>query len=164
MRVIAIDPGYDRIGVAVIEKGDDGKEKILHSSCIFTNKKQDIPERIFFATEEIHSLIQKFQANAFAIEKLFFAKNTKTALAVAEARGAFIFQAKKNNLPIFEFTPNQIKSAITGNGNATKKDLLFFINKIIHLDEKKQYIDDEIDAIAIGVTYFAYVKNNHYYE
>ncbi len=156
MKVIAVDPGYDRIGIAIIEK-ENKKDKIIFSECFITNKNDSINNRIFSLGCRINNLIKKYKPNYLAIEGLFFSKNTKTALSVAEARGVIIFQANKNNIPIFEYTPNQVKVAVTGYGNANKKDILFMIKKLINIDNKKR-IDDELDAIAIGLTFLASYK------
>jgi crossover junction endodeoxyribonuclease RuvC len=158
MRVIAIDPGYDRIGIAIIEKKKNGDEKVLFSECFLTNKKEDVNNRIYSLGLRINELIKKYKPSFLAIESLFFSKNTKTALFVAEARGVIIFNGLKNNLLIYEYTPNQIKIAVTGNGAAHKKDILFMIPKIINIDVKNM-IDDELDAIAIGLTFLASWRN-----
>ena len=155
VRVIAIDPGYDRVGIAVLEKNN--KETIVFSECFITQKEDHHNKRIFEIGERIYFLIQKYQVDVLAIEALFFSKNTKTAMLVAEARGVIIFQAYRNNIPVFEYTPNQIKLAVTGYGNATKKDIFFMIPKLIYLDKRKR-IDDELDAIALGLTFLASYK------
>ncbi len=153
MRVIAVDPGYDRVGIAVLEKDENG-EHLLFSECFTTDREKDLGERIFSATERIRTLIEEYKPSYFLIEKLFFSKNTKTALAVSEARGSFIYLAHLLNVPVYEFTPNQIKLALTGNGSATKEEMISFIPKILALPEKN-YLDDEIDAIAIALTFYS---------
>ena len=153
MRVISIDPGYDRIGIALLER-KEGKEYIIHSECFIPEKRDILSQRIFLAAERIRFLIETYQPSFFVIEKLFFSKNTKTALAVSEARGSFIYIAHKFNIPVYEFTPNQIKLALTGNGNASKEDMNIFLPRLITL-EGKNYIDDEIDAIAIALTFYS---------
>lgn len=157
MKVIAIDPGYDRIGIAILEKKNKDSN-IIFSECFITDRKDTINNRIFSLGSRVEYLINKYKPNFLSIEGLFFSKNTKTALSVAEARGVIIFQAVSNNIPVFEYTPNQIKVAVTGYGNANKKDILFMVNKLINIDNKKR-IDDELDAIAIGLTFFASYKN-----
>ncbi len=155
MRIIAIDPGYDRIGVAILEKGES--ENLIFSECIFTDRTRSVGERIFSAVERVGELIREYEVEVFVIEELFFAKNTKTALTVAEARGALIYRALKEGLPVYQLTPNQVKLAITGNGNASKRDLFFFLKRAFPLPDK-QFIDDEIDAIAIGISFFSYER------
>lgn len=153
MKVIAIDPGYDRIGIAVLEKKDN-REFVVFSECFVTDRKDDINQRIFTIGKRVATLINEYQVQYFAIESLFFSKNTKTALQVSELRGVVIFQAKNNNIPVYEYTPNQIKLAVTGYGSASKKDILFMVSRLVDLSDKKR-IDDELDAIAVGLTFLA---------
>ena len=164
MRVIAIDPGYDRIGIAILDKKED-KYIVVHSEFFITDRKETISQRIFSGTERIGEIITIYKPNFFVIEKLFFSKNTKTALSVSEARGSFIFQAMSHNIPVYEYTPNQIKLAVTGNGNATKSDILFFLDKILDVPKRdEKYIDDEIDAIAIALTFMVSNRIEKIYE
>lgn len=160
MRVIAIDPGYDRCGIAVIEKNNNGKESIIFSECFQTNKKETLPERIFSVGKRIESHITTYQPDCMAIEGLFFSKNTKTALQVSETRGVVIFQGMNAGLPLYEYTPNQIKVAVTGYGSAKKQDVHRLVEKLVTL-ESKEYIDDEVDAIAVGLTFFASHRLHH---
>jgi crossover junction endodeoxyribonuclease RuvC len=153
MRVIAIDPGYDRCGIAIIE-GPSGSEQVVFSECYQTEKKDSLNERIYSIGERVHKLIEQYQPDAMAVEDLFFAKNTKTALDVSQARGVIIFQGKRDKLKIYEYTPNQIKVAVTGYGSAKKNDIHFLVEKLVKLEDRK-YIDDEIDAIAVGITCLA---------
>ncbi len=153
MSVIAIDPGYDRIGIAILDK-EQGKEKVLFSECFTTDKKKSLSERIFSVTERVRELVALYHPESFAIESLFFSKNTKTALAVAEARGAMINTALSLGLGFYEFMPNEIKLAVTGYGKATKKDIFFMVERLVELSDRKR-IDDELDAIAVGLCYYA---------
>ena len=154
MKVIAIDPGYDRIGIAIMEKQVGGKETVLYSECFITNKADDLNKRIYNVGARVNILIREYNPQYLSIESLFFSKNTKTALSVSEARGVIIYQAFLNNIPVYEYTPNQIKLAVTGYGSATKKDVLFMVSRLVNLKEGKK-IDDEIDAIAIGLTFLS---------
>ncbi len=154
MRIISIDPGYDRVGVAIIEKNSSEKEKLIESICVTTDKKQTLSERIFFIGQNISDLITKHSPGAMALEKLYFTNNQKTAMGVSEARGVIIYEASRNGLPIFEYTPIQIKVAVTGYGKATKNNVQSMVEKLISLPEKKR-LDDEVDAIAVGLTCFA---------
>ncbi len=159
MTVIAIDPGYDRIGVAILEQDFIKKpsEQVIFSTCITTNPRQNFYERMCFVQNELLKIITRFQPNHLAIEELYFSKNTKTALRVAEAKGIIISVALNQNIPITEIHPNHIKIAITGYGNATKSDILFMLPKLINIEQTKK-LDDELDAIAIGITFFAQIK------
>jgi crossover junction endodeoxyribonuclease RuvC len=154
MRVIAVDPGYDRLGVAVLEF-QNGKESIVHSSCIETKKSDALSERIFVAGEEFSQLLKKFEPNALAIETIFFNNNQKTVIGVAGIRGMLIYLAKQANCSVYEFNPQEIKVAITGYGKSDKKAVIDMVKRLVPLAPTKA-LDDEYDAIAIGVTCLAH--------
>jgi len=151
MKIIALDPGYDRCGLAVITRTETGKETLLASTCITTNKNDLFEERLLVIAKEFRVWLLQHKPNVCVLENLFFATNQKTAMHVAEARGALIFVATELGIPIREFTPKQVKIAITGDGSATKKQMILMIPKLIHVPTKIQY-DDEYDAIAVGLT------------
>lgn len=157
MKIIAIDPGYDRVGVAIIEKPRQGKEILEYSMCIETSSKDSISGRIHTIGTEVAQTIKKWKPEALAIEKLYFSKNQTTAMGVSEARGVIMYEGARANLPIFEYTPNEIKVAVTGYGSATKENVHTMVQKLIVLPEKKR-LDDEIDAIAIGLCCLAREK------
>lgn len=155
MKIIGIDPGYERVGIAVLEKNKgDRKETLLYSTCFKTSAKLSLPERIFLIGTEVQSVIKKYKPEKLAIEKLYFENNAKTAMGVSEARGVIIFAGKSVGLEILEFTPLQIKNAVTGYGKADKKQVHTMVSKLISLP-KTVTQDDEIDAIAVGITGFA---------
>jgi len=156
MKVLAIDPGYGRCGMAIIEK-TNGKEILLHSTCVETSSKTPFPARLAHVTGECESLIKKFKPDAVAIEKLYFAKNQKTAMNVAEVRGSLIGTAARFGVPVFEYTPAQIKSAAAGWGGADKRAVAQMLRLLVKI-EKKIELDDEYDAIAVGVTHLAHVR------
>mgnify|MGYP001794618524 FL=1 len=153
MKVLAVDPGYDRLGLAVIDKKNN-TEELLYSECYQTHSSDEFYTRIKQIGVQVRELITEYQPDAMAIEELFFAKNTKTALKVSESRGVVIFQALDADIPIYEYTPNQIKVTVTGYGKATKNDIHSMVRRLINLGDSKK-IDDEIDAIATGLTFFA---------
>ena len=157
MKIIAIDPGYNRVGVAVLEKTTTLKEQICFSNCFETDKNINFSTRLNFIGEYIYKCIDEYKPEVLVIENLFFAKNSKTALKVSEARGVIIFQATRFNIPIYEYTPNQIKLAVAGYGNANKLSIHNMVKRLVVLEDKKMN-DDEIDAIAIGLTFFATQK------
>lgn len=158
MKIIAVDPGYERLGAAILEKVSDQKENLLFSDCIQTDKKTPHADRLFQIKSELEKIIEKHKPTHLAIEQLFFSKNTKTALLVAEARGAILATAKSAGLEIAEFTPNTVKVAVTGYGQSDKKTIINFLPKLIKIDKKIKF-DDEFDAIAIGLTFFATRSN-----
>lgn len=162
MRILAVDPGYEKMGVAVLEK-IAGKEVLLFSECFKTSSKTPHSERLRQLGGEINRVIDKFKPEVLAIEKLFFTTNQKTALMVAEARGVIVYEAATAGLSVTEFTPLQAKVAVTGYGRGTKEQMKFMVEKLITVG-KKITEDDEYDAIALGLTYFAtkrvYENNN----
>ena len=158
MKIIGIDPGYERVGIAVLEKNKtDRKENVLYSNCFKTNAKLSLDERIFLIGKEIEKVIKEFSPEVMAIEKLFFENNAKTAMGVSEARGAIVFVAQDSGLAVLQYTPLQIKSAVTGYGKATKDAVHTMINKLVDLPKSVKQ-DDEIDAIAVAITAFAHER------
>ena len=161
MRVLAIDPGYGRIGFAILLK-EDGQTTLLFSECFETAKDLVFEERLAQIGNRVREIAVVYTPDCVAIERLFFSKNKKTALKTAEARGVCIYAAKDQGLLVTEYTPNQIKNAITGNSNAAKNDIVRMVPRLIALDDRKRH-DDEYDAIAIGITHLvsALLLTNH---
>ena len=151
---MGIDPGYERLGVAIIEK-DKGKEKLLFSNCFRTSAKKEMADRILEIGNYLEKLIDEWRPETLAIEKLFFTTNQKTAMNVAETKGAITYIAKNAGLTFREFTPLQIKIAITGYGKADKNQVASMVRNLIDLSGKTKIIDDEYDAIAVALTCIA---------
>ncbi len=158
LRVIAVDPGFDRVGVAVIE-GNSSKQKILFSVCIVTNKKESHAERIKQIGSEVRKIIKKWSPEHLSIEKLFFNQNTTSAIRVAEARGVVIYEASLNKIETFEYSPQEIKIATTGYGKASKKEVEGMVLKLLNLKKAPKF-DDETDALGIGITHLASYSYN----
>ncbi len=156
MRVLAIDPGYDRVGVAVIEK-EGGKEILIHSECILTDKNTDLSKRLFVVGTAIEHLLKTFSPEALAIETLFFNKNQKTAIGVAQARGMIIFLAQKAGCTVYEYGPQEIKVAVTGYGKSDKTAVIDMVKRLVS-GVPEGVLDDEYDAIAVGVTCLAHYR------
>jgi len=156
MRVIAIDPGYGRCGVAIVEK-NDGKEQWIYSDCIETKAADGFVERLAQVVAECEQLIQKHKPDALAMERLFFNSNQKTVMQVAEVRGAILNAAAVAGIPSFEYTPGQVKSATTGYGKADKKQVTSMLHMLLKIDKTIRH-DDEYDAIAIGITHLAHAR------
>lgn len=157
--VLGIDPGYDRIGIAVIKK--DSKESLLYSDCLITNKKDDFYKRLHNIGKKISEIIEKYSPDAMAIESLYITKNQKTAMRVSEARGVIAYEATKKSIPIYEYTPLEIKIAITGHGSSDKSQITKMIPLLVKLDQNKSWNkskDDEFDAIATALTCLACEK------
>jgi len=152
--VIAIDPGYDRVGIAIMEKNE-----LLHSEC-FIPPKNDLEIRLRDVYQHVTALIKKYQPGVLALETLFFSKNQKTAIAVAEARGVLMLAAAENSIPLSEYSPQAVKIAVTGSGNAAKDGVIKMVEKLLKMPVKKRY-DDEYDAIALALAHQASAKFFH---
>lgn len=157
MKLIAIDPGYGRCGVAVLE-GDNQKADLIFSTCIETNQKHDFSVRLKIIADNIIKIIREYNPELFVIETLFFSNNQKTALQVAEVRGMLIYIAINEGIAIKEIHPNSAKIALTGFGKATKDQMMFMVDKLIKISEKNR-LDDEFDAIALGLVGLAESRN-----
>jgi crossover junction endodeoxyribonuclease RuvC len=157
IRILGIDPGFDRLGVCILEKDAD-KETLLYSACLNTSRKDSFEARLGYLGEELRSLLTTYAPHELAIEKLFFTKNQTTAMQVAEARGMILYLCHTHNLSIHEYSPPQIKVAVTGYGNASKSDISSMVPKILGKALGKELLDDELDAIAIALTHSAHRK------
>lgn len=158
MRILAIDPGFERIGIAILDKTLKPKHTLVYSACFKTSALIPFHSRLTLIGNEVERIIKKYKPEALAIEKLYFTTNQKTVMGVSEARGVIIYSASRNNLLIFEYTPPQIKVAVTGYGKSTKDGVMSMVPKLINM-ETKTNSDDELDAIAIGITCLACEKD-----
>lgn len=154
MRVISVDPGYDRLGVAVLEYTENA-ERLIHSECIETDKSASLPERLFTIGKRFEALVVKHQPDTLAIETIFFNQNQKTAIGVAQARGILIYLAQVHNCTVYEFGPQEIKVAVTGYGKSDKRAVFDMVTRLIP-DTPPNALDDEYDAIAVGITCLAH--------
>jgi crossover junction endodeoxyribonuclease RuvC len=154
MRVLGIDPGYDRLGIAIVERVE-GVETLVHSACIETDKTQELSDRLFFLGEELEQILTTYTPDVVGVETIFFNKNQKTAIGVAQARGIILFLAKKHGCIVREFGPQEIKVAVTGYGKSDKHAVISMTKRLLkNVPEGK--LDDEYDAIAVGVTCLAH--------
>lgn len=158
MRILAIDPGYDRLGIAIVE-GDASRPILLWSTCI-EPRQGNQEERLAEVSRAIQEAISVYTPDALGIETLFFGINKKTALGVAQARGAILAAAGLATLPIIECSPQQVKLAVTGYGGADKHAVAAMLPKLLAFPAKNR-LDDELDAIAIGVTALAFGIREH---
>lgn len=143
---IAVDPGYDRVGIAVF-----GGTELIHSEC-FVPPKDEFPKRLSAVYHRVLALIQEHAPESLAIETLFFTKNQKTAIKVAEARGIIELAAAEYGIPVIEYSPQSVKIAVTGSGNAEKSAVMRMVEKLVKLPKEKRF-DDEYDAIALGIAH-----------
>lgn len=152
MKILGIDPGFDRLGIAVVE-GDPSRPTVVWSDCVLPAKGAP-SERLAAVSAAVSSAIHEYLPDALGIETLFFSTNVKTALGVAEARGAVLAAAGLAGVPVIECTPQQVKLAVTGYGNADKKSIALMVPKLVTLTPKKR-LDDELDAIAVAISALA---------
>ena len=150
MRILGIDPGTGIMGFGVIEVGKDGKMALVDGGIIRTPAKEDDAERLGIIFEELTDIIASCKPTDMAVEKLFFAQNVTTAMTVAQARGVAIVAGKQAGLKIAEYTPLQIKQALTGYGRAEKKQMQEMVRVILGLKEMPQP-DDCADALATAI-------------
>jgi crossover junction endodeoxyribonuclease RuvC len=153
MKVLAIDPGYDRLGVAIMEY-QNGKEFLHFSTCVITDKTAPLSDRLVMVGDTILKLITEHAPDTIAIETLFFNKNITTAIGVAQARGIIIYLAKNAGCTLYEFGPQEIKVAVTGYGASDKRAVYDMVNRLVANVPEKAH-DDEYDAIAVGITCLA---------
>ena len=157
-RIIGIDPGYDRCGIAIVE-GKIQSPTLVFSACIETNKKKNFSERIEFIFKCLQEIIEEYKPDEAAIEDLFFTTNQKTAIKVAEARGVCLLATQLGKVKTAEYTPLQVKTYLTSYGKADKKQVHFIVEKILEKTDKNisntlaKKHDDEVDAIAIALTH-----------
>jgi len=172
MKILGIDPGFERLGIAILEKNKtdkpfdsaQGKEVVLFSECFKTSARLEFSERLVLIGEEVRRVIKKYKPEILAIETLFLTTNQKTVMHVAEARGVVIYEAVCAGLKVFEASPPQIKIATTGYGRASKEQIIKMVKILVDMDNSKTHAkagresDDELDAIAIALTAFACLR------
>ena len=152
MRILGIDPGLATVGWGVIDV-ERGKPKVVSYGVILTPKEEKLPSRLKIIEEDVISIINKFKPNEIAIEELFFNSNVTTAINVAQARGVILLTAVKAcGGKLFEYTPLQIKQALTGYGRAEKRQIQEMTKTFLGL-EKVPKPDDAADALAVALTH-----------
>lgn len=149
MKILGIDPGTTLIGYGFIESGKN--LNVLSCGTITTPANHDHSQRLGMIFSSMTELIEKTKPDAFAIEKLFFVRNVTTAMTVGEARGVILLAAHLAGLPIYEYTPLQVKQALTGHGKAEKSQIQYMVQQLLKLKEIPKP-DDMADALAIAIT------------
>lgn len=153
MRILGIDPGTGILGFGVIET-DRGKNQLVDAGVIRTPVKEDDAVRLQIIFDELTDIITTNKPDAVSVEKLFFARNVTTAITVAQARGVVLLCARQADVPIFEYTPLQIKQSVTGYGRADKKQIQEMVRVLLNLESAPQP-DDCADALAAALTHAA---------
>jgi crossover junction endodeoxyribonuclease RuvC len=160
VRVIGIDPGLEITGVGILDvKGNQYRP--VYCDFIITERNQPTYQRLKIIFDNINKLILKYCPDCFAIEDIFFSANVKTALSIGQARGVSILAGSTNNLKIYEYTPLQVKQAITGYGRATKKQIKYMLKIILGVkDDFFPNNDDAWDAMAIALCHASMSRFN----
>ena len=159
MIILGIDPGTANIGYGIVRKIKKLKTKrqqrfrCLGYGLIQTDPLFTTPERLKKLNNELSGLIKKYRPEALAVENVYFFKNLKTAMKVSQAEGVIFLTAAKKKIPVYEFTPLQVKMAVTGYGRAEKPEVQKKIKTLLNLKEIPKS-DDAADALAIAITYF----------
>lgn len=149
MRILGIDPGYAIVGVGSVDYTGN-HFKTLEYGAITTNAGEDMFDRLKKIYDDLNLLLDRVKPDAVAVEELFFYNNQKTAINVAQARGVIVLAIKNRGIPIFEYTPLQVKQAVVGYGRAEKKQVQQMIKAILGLNEIPKP-DDTADALALAV-------------
>jgi crossover junction endodeoxyribonuclease RuvC len=151
MKILGIDPGLAIVGYSILEF--DGKNiKLLHSGSIQTQKGEQEANRLAEIYADMKVLVEKFQPDVCAIEKLFFFRNLTTVMPVAHARGVILTILAQQNIPIFEYTPIEVKQVLTGYGRASKKEVEQMVKLSLNVETLPK-LDDTVDSIAIAICY-----------
>lgn len=149
MVVFGIDPGYAIVGWGAISFKSN-TYKALGYGSVETQAHTDFNQRLEYIYDELYSILDRCRPDALAIERLYFQTNQKTAIKVAQARGVTLLAAQKLKIPIFEYTPLQVKTAVTGYGKAKKPQVMEMTRRLLKLEEVPKP-DDTADALAIAI-------------
>ena len=149
MRILGIDPGYAIIGWGLLNY-ERGRFVPIDFGAVTTEAGTPFVERLQQIYTDLSLILAKYQPNAMAIEKLYFQNNQKTAIEVAEARGVILLAAQNVGVPIYEYTPLQVKSAVTGFGQAQKPQVMEMTRRLLRLQQVPKP-DDTADALAIAI-------------
>jgi crossover junction endodeoxyribonuclease RuvC len=151
MRVLGIDPGLAIVGHAVVEE-DGSTLRLIEAGVIRTSAKRSIPERLQKIYRELGKIVAEYDPEAAGVEELFFSRNVTTAISVGQARGVSLLALADVGLPIAEYSPPQVKEAITGYGNADKRQVQEMVRMLLNLPEAPRP-DDAADAVAVAICY-----------
>ena len=149
MKILGIDPGMAIVGYSVIEYNGE-KPVLLHSGSIQTDKNKKESARLLEIYEDMKTILDELKPDVAAIEKLFFFRNQTTVMPVAHARGVILTVLEKYKIPIFEYTPMEVKQVLTGYGRADKKEVEQMVKLALNV-EKLPKLDDTVDSIAIAI-------------
>ncbi len=150
MRILGIDPGTGILGFGIVDVDPRGNLTFVDGGVIRTPVKQPDSDRLHTIYDELHEIITEHTPTVMSVERLFFSQNVTTAMSVSQARGVVLLCGKQHNLELFEYTPQQIKMALTGYGKADKKQIQEMVRILLRLDEVPKP-DDAADALAAAI-------------
>lgn len=161
MIILGVDPGYATLGYGIIEF-KNGKYIPINHGAIFTSPEDNFSGRLEIIFNKLSEILITYKPEVAAIEKLYFQNNHKTAIDVAQARGVILLSAQKHSVPIYEYTPLQVKTAVTGYGKAQKNQVMMMTQRLLRLKELPKP-DDTADALAIAICHansggYQYIK------
>lgn len=151
MKILGIDPGMAIVGYSILEADKDNL-KLLHSGSIQTKKGERESARLLEIFNDMNTIVETYKPDVCAIEKLFFFRNQTTVMPVAHARGVILTVLEKFKVPIYEYTPMEVKQILTGYGRAEKKEVEQMVKIALETD-KLPKLDDTVDSIAIAISY-----------
>lgn len=151
MRVLGIDPGYGRVGWAILE-GNYSKQKLLEYGCLETSSSDPLPKRLSVIFDFVCGAVDLYKPSEGAVEQLYYFKNAKTVMGVGQARGVVVLAFSQNGIPVFDYTPLEIKSSVAGYGKADKSQVQKMVKSLLGLD-KIPKPDDAADACAVALTH-----------
>ena len=149
MVILGIDPGFAIVGFGVLE-ADRGRQRLLRCGTITTPAGRPLPARLVQIEDDMSQLLETFRPGAMAVEELFFNNNVTTGIGVAQARGVILAAAERAGVPIFEYSPSQVKQAVAGYGGADKRQVMLMTQRLLNMKEIPRP-DDAADALAIAI-------------
>lgn len=149
MRILGIDPGVAIVGFGVVD-AENNKQSLVRCGVITTPAHTQLSARLHSIYSDLQELIETFNPDAIAVEELFFNTNLTTGIPVAHARGVILLACYQSGIPVFEYTPMQVKQAVVGYGKAEKKQVMDMVRRILHLQDVPKP-DDAADAVAIAL-------------
>lgn len=149
MIILGIDPGIATTGIGIVET-NGSKHRLVYCGAIVTEAGLPLSERLFQLYDDLSQVLRRYQPNVLAVEELFFNTNAKTALIVGQARGVILLCGRQSQLPVFGYTPPQVKSAVCGYGQADKAQVQYMVKKLLSISQTPKP-DDVADALALAI-------------
>ncbi len=163
MLVLGIDPGIAITGYGLVREHGGSDAELVAYGVITTSSKDDLPTRLQKVYRDVREMVEKYQPESAAVEKLLFGKNVTTAMAVGQARGVTLLAIADCNVSITEYTPASIKQAVAGYGNAPKAQMQEMVRLLLNLDEIPRP-DDAADALAVAITHLHSARYQQLYD